>query len=380
MKFAARFILIAVIALLPLTEPVEAAKLGTAELLRWTCPGPTQGGPARDADSSRTYLHVVDAAGNDFKVRCINGFTGWYYEFYVSFPNGTEEVLSRCIYWLGFNDLQLIYTGTLTETTNANGTPILTVGTLDIVEHSNVEGTGLAGNMTVKPGGQDFHVVHDFKQGHRYRLNTVGGRAESTDLLSRNVSATGSSITRAGMVALASPADYAPEMARDTSFRALDNDEVLAPCDDCNQAPMEDDPAKQLGFERLEGANGSSLLFWDPELRGSTISYSDSVLVVEAPARQDRHTATLALHPQRLLGASADDLVFNIDGRTASPVWIEHSDMVRVALDLDAASHVIKVFSGQAGTGSRFGGVMALLLAAGALALILAITLLRRRT
>ncbi len=379
MNSIARIAWMLVLSAIIVSTPVQATKLGTKDLLKWTCPGPPQDGPERDADSSRTYLHVVDAAGNDFKVRCINGYTGWYYEYYVSFPNGSEETLSRCIYSLGFNDLQLIYSGTLTETENAKGTPVLTVGSLDIVEHSNIEGTGLAFNMRVKPGGRDFHVVHDYRQGRRYRINTIGGRGTSTDLLARNVTETGTSITRAGMVALASPAAYAPELAVDTEFRALDDPEAVAPCEDCLQAPTVDDPAKQLGFERIKGANGSSLLFRDPELRDSSFEYEDASLLIDAPARPGREVATLAFHPHLLLAAEPEELTIDIDGHDVKADWLAHSGMMRVAMAVDAGPHVIRISLRNAGNSGPFARYGALLLLAVILVLALLVAVARQR-
>lgn len=323
-----------------------AAQLGTAQLIRWSCPvnlGSAPPGP--DPDGSRTLMHVVDAAGNDFKIRCIRGAIGFHYEYYVSFPGGAEEELSECIYSIGFNDATLIYTGALTSATGPTGTPILTVGGIQVVEHSNVEGQGLPPNIAVKPGGRDFHIVHDYRNGHRYRLNTVGGRGTSTDILSaRLVDEPGSSIMRAGYAALAGPADFAPALAGDYAFRKLDHEEAEQPCEDCIQLPAVDDPAAKIGFADLEGPKGTSLVLFDPEFRGTEFHIENGALIGQLPGIEGRQVATLAFEADILPGLS-ESVVVELDGAAIEAGVLNHEGMVRLAIPVDGNAHTLRISS-----------------------------------
>lgn len=321
-----------------------AARLGTAQLLRWSCPTPTTGTPAAyDFFGSEKLMHVVDAAGNDFQIHCIATVAGHHYEYYVSFPNGNEEKLSECIYSRGFNDVTVLYTGSLTETAAPTGTPILTVGSLDIVEHSNIEGTGMASSMTVKPGGRDFHVVHDFRNGHRYRVNTIGGRGTSTDILARFLEAPGTSILRAGVSVLASQSEYGPALAGDTAFRKLDDFKALPACEDCSsQQPSVDSPATQLQISRITGGGHTGMVIADPEFRRSTFASMPTALVATVPALAGRKLATMAIETTLLSGAIADTRV-TVDGQIVEADILEHAGMARIAFLLDSSPHEVRV-------------------------------------
>ncbi len=320
-----------------------AASLGTAQLIKWGCPTPTTGAPAEyDFFGSQKLLRVVDAAGNDFEIHCIATFAGFHYEYYVSFPSGNKEELSRCIYSLGFNDATVIYTGTLTSAVDAAGTPILTVGSLVIVEHSNIEGTGTAMNMVVKPGGRDFHIVHDYRNGHRYRLNTIGGRATTSDILARFVEEPGTSILRAGVSVLASQSDYGPALAGDTAFRKLDDFTVLPACEDCVQLPSIDSPATKLQFTRVTGGGHSGMVIADPEFRGSTFSNTPTALIATVPALAGRKLATMAIETTLFSGAISDMRV-TVDGEIVEADILEHAGMARIAFLMDSSPHEVRV-------------------------------------
>lgn len=327
--------------------PVGAAQLGTAQLIRWSCPvNLGTAPPAPDPDGSRTLMHVIDAAGNDFKIRCIRGALGFHYEYYVSFPSGAEEELSECIYPVGFNDATLIYTGALTAATGPTGTPILTVGSIQVVEHSNVEGQGLPPNIAVKPGGRDFHIVHDYRNGHRYRINTVGGRGTSTDILAaRLVDEPGSSILRAGYAALAGPRDFAPAMAGDLAFRKLDHQEAEQACEDCTQVPAIDDPAAKIGFADLTGSGVTSLVLFDPELRGTEFRIENGAVIGQVPGIEGRQVATLAFETG-ILPDSASSVVVELDGEAIEAGVVEHEGMIRLAIPMDAGAHKLRISSG----------------------------------
>lgn len=105
-----------------ITAPASAAVLNSAQLIRWNCPPNDAGAPAADAAGNRLLLRVVDTAGNNFEIRCIRTLGGFHYSYVISFPNGDEEEISQCIYSVGLNDAELIYTGPMTQTTTAGGT------------------------------------------------------------------------------------------------------------------------------------------------------------------------------------------------------------------------------------------------------------------
>jgi hypothetical protein len=198
--------------------------LGSAALIPWSCPVNSPTGPRKDPDGAKTLVHVVDAAGNDFKVRYIPTFGGFHYQYSISFPNGTSREISTCIYDLGLNDAELVYTGPMSTSTGPTGTSMITVGTILIVEHSNIEGKGLPGvSVTPKPGGEDFHMVYDFRQKFRYRLNTVVGKGVTgTDYFESRALSPPHRILRADATRVDSVSDFQAALAGDTDFRRLD--------------------------------------------------------------------------------------------------------------------------------------------------------------
>src|SRR3954453_16038964 len=232
--------------------------LSTAQLIGWSCPVNLGASPPQpDADGSRPLLHVQDNAGNNFEVRCVKGGLGFHYEYSISLPDGTVKEFTRCIYDLGLNNAELVYTGAMSRVTSPTGTPVINVGALLVVEHSNQEGTGSAATgITPKAGGADFHMVYDYRQKLRYRLNTIIGKAiTGTDYLASRALSPPHAILRADVTAIASPDDFARAIEGDTKFRRLDFPRAEPPCETCELQDEHTD-ASGIAYAYLKDDDG----------------------------------------------------------------------------------------------------------------------------
>ncbi|MFO0872460.1 MAG: hypothetical protein U0575_00625 [Phycisphaerales bacterium] len=329
--------------------------LGTTQLLRWSCPVNLAASPPQpDTDGSRLLVHVQDAAGNDFEIRCVRGALSHWYEYRISFPDGTSKELSTCIYSLGLNDVSLVYQGAMSETTAPNGTPVINVGAIHVVEHSNIEGTGSAlTGITPKPGGKDFHVVYDYRQKLRYRLNTIVGQGVTgTDLLSTRAPAPSHLIMHADVVAIASRSDFAQAMKGDTAFRQLNDRDAKAPVDDFEfqDAHTDDAPIGYVHLDPESGGKGATRqggILLDPSLAGSTFSLRPRGLEADVPAQRGRTRSTFALE-RRLLRTRGERLAVKVDGKARKAIVRHGETMVVLELALNAAAHRVSITEGRA--------------------------------
>jgi hypothetical protein len=313
--------------------------LNTAQLIRWSCPvnlGASPPGP--DPDNSRTLMHVVDAAGNDFKIRCIKGFASFHYEYSVSFPNGTSKEISTCIYDLGFNDAEVVYSGPMSETTSPSGTPVINVGALLVVEHSNEEGQGLAGSAKPKPGGADFHMVYDFTHKFRYRLNTIIGKgATSTDLFASSAVGPPHSILHAEATHLRAPADYDSAIAGDTAFRRLDYPSAQPPPEEFKFQDADTDSVP-IGYVYLGERERSGGILLDSTLRGSSFVLVPSGVEGSVPAIAARERSTFAI-ARSLFRGKADNPTISVDGRRVKATIRATPSMIAFDFPLNEQRH-----------------------------------------
>jgi hypothetical protein len=323
--------------------------LGTKELLRWGCPPATNSSPPTpDVDAlvgqgSRLLMYVQDDLGNDFEIWCVPTTAGYHYQYQVSYPDGKVEEISTCIYSAGLNDVELVYSGPMSETTAPNGSPVINVGRILVVEHSNTEGQGNAFQGIVpKPGGANFHIVHDYRNRYRYRLNTkVGTGVISTDILAQG-SPRVDRILRAEGMKMESHESYQAALASDTDFRRLDDPSAIPPCQNCNGAGVDAD-GPSIGYIGIEEKDRSGAILLDPGLSGCSAELVAKGVRLEVPARPGRTVATLAvsrgLFPHRGKGLTVRTSL----GRGIKPTVRETDSMVALEFRLDGRAHQLEL-------------------------------------
>ena len=321
--------------------------LNTAALIKWTCPCPPTA-PQPDADGSRLLVHVQDNAGNNFEIRCVRGVGGWnhWYEYSVSFPNGTSKEISKCIYTLGLNDVVLSYTGAMSQVTAPNGTPVINVGAITLVEHSNTEATGAPGAgvpLTPKRGGEDFHIFYLYARKLRYRVNTkVGTGVTSTEFLSSRYISPEHAILRADVMSLSKPEDFDTASAGDLGFRRLDypRTEHTGEKFEFQDVDTDDSPI-QFGYVEDPKKKGGILL--DPTLKDSSVELTNQGLQLNVPGMFTRTRSTLAVE-RTLFSNKATALTVSVDGRKAKDVKIRSTNsMIAIDFPLDNSSHRISI-------------------------------------
>lgn len=334
---------VVLLAALGAVSPASAGVLTTAQLILWSCPVPLAGAPQPDTDGSKLLLHVQDNAGNNFEIRCVPTVGGWHYEYSVSFPNGTVEEISQCIYSLGFNDVSLVYQGATSQVTAPNGTSVINVGSILVVEHSNTEGTGTAFAMTPKPGGKDFHMVYDYRQKFRYRLNTVVGTGVTgTDYFASRAFSPSHAILRADATLLSGAGDFKAAVAGDTDFRRLDDPGAKPPCEDCTFQDADVD-APPIGYVFLEEGERRGGILLDHGLHGSSFVLLPAGVEDWIPAASVRGRATLAVS-RRLFQNGGEGHVVVVDGRPVRNAVLRPSaTMIVFDFPLDEAAHTIRL-------------------------------------
>jgi hypothetical protein len=330
-----------------MATPASAGVLTTAQLIAWSCPPPLAGSPQPDTDGSELYVHVQDNAGNNFEIRCVPTVGGWHYEYSVSLPDGTVQEISQCIYSLGLNDVSLVYQGAMSRVTAPNGTPVINVGSILVVEHSNIEGTWPPATMVPKPGGKDFHMVYDYRQKFRYRLNTiVGTGVTGTDTFAARAFSPTHAIVRADEMLLASSAEFKAAMAGDTEFRRLDDAEAKPACEACTYQDADVDAAP-IGYVFLEQGERRGGILLDHDLHGSSFALRSSGVEGQIPAAPLRTRATLALS-RRLFGNGGEGLSVAVDGkRVMNAVRRPSATMIVIDFPLDSAAHTLRLLDGR---------------------------------
>lgn len=327
--------------------------LDTSFLLRWSCPPRrSTSPPQKTSDGHYEMMHVEDLAGNDFEIWCVRGALSHYYLYRISFPDGGVEVLSQCVYDLGINDVSLEYEGDMSEVTT-DGRPVVNVGEILLVKHSNTEATGTwATGLKPKKGGADFHVLHYYKRRERYRVTTVDGKGTGIDELS---SATDPSeapyraILRAEAATMHSRADFAAALAADTAFRRVDDPNAKGGTDHLRY--QEPDPTSPpIGSVYLEEGERHGAVLQDQSMGGSSFWLHSSGVAGELPAARRRARATFAVQ-RSLFRNRGEHLTVVVDGRTlARPVLRPTSTMVVVDLAVDGAAHKVQVLEPGAAT------------------------------
>lgn len=126
------------------------------------CGGPGPPLPTSNASGDAIYVRVVDSAGNDFEIWCMEGFWSRYYEFRASFPDGTVVKVDECELSMGINDVVLHITGGITNTTLLpNGGKLITVGgVISKYYHENANSS------------EDFHHIYDYATKTLVRVDT----------------------------------------------------------------------------------------------------------------------------------------------------------------------------------------------------------------
>jgi|GEM_PF-5753206 len=329
--------------------------LKTAQLLRWGCPVSLNANPPqKDADGSRLLLYVVDAAGNNFEVRCVPTITSFYYSFLVSLPNGSETEISRCIYSVGLNGLSIVYTGAKSETTSPTGTPIINVGGLKVVQHTNMEATGTAFTpLKPKVGGADFHMIYDFTRKFRYRLNTkIGkggrGRATGTDYFCASLPADLESVVcRGDAQAIDGRLDLLVAQETDTAFRCLDDPAAVEPGDRYEHQCIDTD-SEPLGYTLLEEEQRSGGVVLDQGLCGAILDTTGTGIQASMPPRHGRTLASMAVEARLLPGYHPGaTIAVSVDGEPLPDVDVKPTEtMVTLQFALDAAPRFVEIGCG----------------------------------
>lgn len=325
------------------TSSVSAGVLTTGQLIGWGCPPPPTGAPTPAGDGSILYVHVVDMAGNDFEVRCVPTIGGWHYEYHVSFPDGTRKEISRCIYSLGLNDLSIVYNGAMSRVVAPGGTPVINVGSLVVVEHSNIQGTWPPATMKPKPGGKDFHMVYDYKNKFRYRLNTIVGKgATDTDYFASRSYAPAHSILHAEESILSSPSDYESALASDTKFRQIDDADAVPPCDECSYQTADVD-SSPIGYVFLEDDTRRGGIIMDQGMHGSSFTLQPAGITGFIPPGRARSRTTMAFS-RSLFEFGANELLISVDGKRVRDAKFRSTDtMIVVDITLSGDSHTVQV-------------------------------------
>jgi hypothetical protein len=326
--------------------------LNTAQLLRWGCPVSLAASPPqKDTDGSRLLLYVVDTAGNNFEVRCVPTLTSFYYSFLLSLPNGSETEISRCIYSVGLNGLSIVYTGTKTETLSPTGTPVINVGSLKVVQHTNKEATGNAFTpLKPKVGGADFHMVYDFTRKFRYRINTkIGkggrGRGTSTDYFCASLPADQDSVVCRGEAQpIEGRLDLLTVQETDTAFRCFDDETAVEPGDRYEHQCIDTDD-EPLGYSVLEDESRIGGIVLDQGLCGAILDTTQTGIPASMPPRHGRTLATLALETTLLPGYHAGAAIsVEIDGHRLPDIDVKPTgSMVALQFPLDAASRFVEI-------------------------------------
>lgn len=140
-------------------DPVSEAK--------WSCP-PVNANNPPDAETDwgstgdRLYIRIVDTAGNDIEIWCIDGWSWkWYYQMEISFPNGDHTVLSECEITGGSNKHLVVYDGNLDMVPTLSGSKLAVInGTILTYLHENF-------NVF-----KDHHNFYNFTSGIAQRVDT----------------------------------------------------------------------------------------------------------------------------------------------------------------------------------------------------------------
>jgi hypothetical protein len=113
-------------------------------------------------------VRVVDSAGNDFEIWCMQGILSVYYEFRRSFPDGTVVPVDTCELSMGVNDVVLHITGGVTGTAPLpnGGTAITVGGIISKYYHENANSS------------DDFHHIYDYTTRTLKRINTKAATDE----------------------------------------------------------------------------------------------------------------------------------------------------------------------------------------------------------
>lgn len=111
-----KLVILPVIFLFFLSQQDAAAQRKTfLPMFPWDCPCKMTGSlpcPQPEQRGSRLYVHITDKQGYNLELWCDNYPTSGY-EINISYPDGTIENVSNCIYWLGQNLVQITYSGAL---------------------------------------------------------------------------------------------------------------------------------------------------------------------------------------------------------------------------------------------------------------------------
>jgi len=137
-----------------------------AHIAPWSCP-PVNANSPPDPETDwgstgdRLYIRIVDMAGNDIEIWCIDGWSWkWYYQMEISFPNG-KTVLSECELSGGDNRHTVIYDGTLDWVTTPSGSKLANInGSLLTYLHENLNAF------------KDYHNYYNFSSGEAKRVDT----------------------------------------------------------------------------------------------------------------------------------------------------------------------------------------------------------------
>lgn len=81
----------------------------------WDCPCKMTGSlpcPQPEQRGSRLYVHITDKQGYNLELWCDN-YPSSGYEINISYPDGSIENVSNCIYWFGQNRVEITYAGAL---------------------------------------------------------------------------------------------------------------------------------------------------------------------------------------------------------------------------------------------------------------------------
>lgn len=118
--------------------------------------------PTSNANGDAIYVRIVDSAGNDFEIWCMEGIWSRYYEFRASFPDGTVVKVDECELSMGVNDVVLHITGGITgQVPLPNGGKLITVGgIISKYYHENANSS------------EDFHHIFDYATKTLVRVDT----------------------------------------------------------------------------------------------------------------------------------------------------------------------------------------------------------------
>lgn len=108
----------------------------------WYCPCKKAGSlpcPQPDVKGSRLYVHITDRQGYNLELWC-DAYPTSGYEINISYPDGTIENVSNCIYWFGQNLVEITYNGNLDSLLLPTGAKGYYVDSLIQLFHHNFVG------------------------------------------------------------------------------------------------------------------------------------------------------------------------------------------------------------------------------------------------